>query len=143
MHKLHQARVTRPRIVIAASEHAQLSNLTERVRDRVEHEQVVEYLVDELSRAYIVPDDACASNVVRIGSMVTYREESTSRVRRVRLVFPREANIELNRISVLTPIGAALIGLTIAQTIEWPKPDGQTGAITVLDVVNDRETSNG
>lgn len=141
MQKNQVAQTARPRIVIAATEHAQLWQLTERFRDREEHEQVVDYLVDELSRAFIVPDDACAPNVVRIGSTVTYREESSSRVRRVKLVFPRDANIEENRVSVLTPIGAALIGLTIAQTIEWPTPDGRVDAITVLDVSNEPELS--
>jgi regulator of nucleoside diphosphate kinase len=98
---------------------------------------IAEFLLEELTRAFVVPDGKCADNVVRVGSRVTYREESTSRIRRVTLSYPRDANIEHNRISILTPIGAALIGLSIAQTIEWPTPDGRTDAITVLDVAND------
>jgi regulator of nucleoside diphosphate kinase len=103
----------------------------------VQNVPIAEYLLEELSRAFIVPDGTCANNVVRIGSRVTYREEATSRIRRVTLSYPRDANIEQNRISVLTPIGAALIGLSVAQTIEWPAPDGRTQAITVLDVANE------
>jgi regulator of nucleoside diphosphate kinase len=141
MQTTQHARIARPRIVIAATEHRQLWQLAERAQERDEQSHVVDFLVDELSRAYIVPDGACATNVVQIGSDVTYREESTSRVRRVKLVFPHEANIDHNRVSVLTPIGAALIGLTIAQTIEWPAPAGRREALTVLDVSNAREVS--
>lgn len=135
MQKLQHGRVARPRIVIASSEHAQLTNLADRSFDR--HPQVAEFLLEELSRAFIVPDGDCAANVVRIGSRVTYREESTSRIRRVTVSYPRDADINENRISVLTPIGAALIGMSTAQSIEWPTPDGRQDAITVLDVAND------
>jgi len=139
MQKLQRGRTARPRIVIASGEHARLMNLADRALDG--GAAIAEFLIEELSRAFIVPDGACAANVVRIGSRVTYREESTSRVRSVTLTFPHEANIAHNRISILTPIGAALIGLSIAQTIEWPTPDGRMEAITVLDVSNDTESA--
>jgi regulator of nucleoside diphosphate kinase len=126
---------TRPRIVIAASEHARLVTLAERAADR--DSPVGDYLVEELSRAQIVPDEACAPDVVRIGSSVTYRDDATQRVRTVSLVYPHDADIALNRVSVLTPIGAALIGLSPGQSIEWPTPDGSMGSITVLEVRND------
>ena len=139
MQAIQSARSARPRIVIGATEHRKLWQLAERALERDDQFVTMEFLVDELSRAYIVPDGTCAANVVQIGSTVTYREESTARVRRVKLVFPHEADIEQNRVSVLTPIGAALIGLTIAQTIDWPTPDGRKDAITVLDVSNNPE----
>jgi regulator of nucleoside diphosphate kinase len=131
-------RTRRPRIVIAASEHQQLLDLADRAHARDPH--IAEFLTDELSRAFVVPDGSCAANVVRIGSQVTYREDSTARVRRVVLTYPRDANIDQNRISILTPIGAALIGMSIAQTIECPTPHGTTQSITVLDVTNDAES---
>ena len=126
----------RPRIVIAAREHAVLTTIAEKA---LSHDSPIgEYLSDELSRAFIVPDDCCAANVVRMGSAVTYRDHATARVRKVTLVYPHEADANQQRISVLTPIGAALIGLTIAQTIEWPSPDGTMRSLTVLDVDNDQ-----
>lgn len=134
MQKLQRGRAARPRIVIASGEHARLMELADKaVGQRV---RIAEFLLEELSRAFVVPDGACADNVVRVGSRVTYREESTSRVRRVTLSYPPDASIEHSRISILTPIGAALIGLSVAQTIEWPTPDGGTDSITVLDVAN-------
>jgi regulator of nucleoside diphosphate kinase len=122
----------RPRIVIAASEHNSLSVLAEKAAERDSH--VGDYLANELSRAFIVPDGECATNVVRMGSTVTYREDATGRIRKVRLVYPREANIDRNQISVLTPIGAALIGLSVAQTIQWLSPTGTQEPLTVLAV---------
>lgn len=124
----------RPRIVVTAGEHALLTGLAERALER--DSPVGEYLADELSRAYIVPDDACASNVVRMGSTVTYREDASGRVRTVTLVLPRDADIDRQRISILAPIGAALIGLSPAQTIEWPSPSGAMETLTVLNVTN-------
>ena len=135
MQKLQRGRAARPRIVIASGEHARLMDLADKAAGQ--NVDIAEFLLEELSRAFVVPDGACADNVVRVGSRVTYREESTSRIRRVTLTYPRDANIEHNRISILTPIGAALIGLSIAQTIEWPTPDGRPDTITVLDVANE------
>ena len=135
MEKLQRGRTARPRIVIASGEHARLMDLADKAVEK--NVDIAEFLLEELSRAFVVPDGDCADNVVRVGSHVTYREDSTSRVRRITLTYPRDANIEHNRISVLTPIGAALIGLSVAQTIEWPTPDGRMDAITVLDVANE------
>lgn len=98
---------------------------------------VGEYLVEELSRAQIVPDEACGPEVVRIGSEITYRDDATQRTRTVTLVYPHDAEIERNRVSVLTPIGAALIGLSPSQSIDWRTPDGAVNSLTVLDVKND------
>jgi regulator of nucleoside diphosphate kinase len=131
-----QRSAARPRIVIAAREHAVLTTLAE--KSLAQNAQIGEYLSDELSRAFIVPDDSCAANVVRMGSAVTYRDHATARIRKVTLVYPHEADANQQRISVLTPIGAALIGLSIAQTIEWPSPDGDMRSLTVLDVDNEQ-----
>ena len=54
--------------------------------------------------------------------------------RTVRLVYPGEADIEQGRISVLTPVGAALIGLTAGQSIEWTDRDGKSRSLSVLEV---------
>lgn len=125
----------RPRIVVSAGEHALLTGLAERAIER--DLPIGEYLAEELSRAYVVPDDARADNVVRMGSTVTYREDASGRTRTVTLVYPKDANIDRQRISILTPIGAALIGLSPSQTIEWPTPSGGMETLTVLDVTNE------
>lgn len=125
----------RPRIVITATEHARLMGLAERALEK--DLPTAEYLADELSRAHIVPDDNCAPNVVRMGSQVTYSDDATGRTRTVTLVYPKDANIDQNRISILTPIGAALIGMSPSQTIQWENPSGGSSSLTVVDVKND------
>jgi regulator of nucleoside diphosphate kinase len=125
----------RPRIVIPESEHTRLTNLAEKAMER--DSPVGEYLADELSRAQIVPDENCAPHLVRMGSLVTYSDDASGRTRTVTIVYPKDANIDENRISVLTPIGAALIGMSPGQSIQWPTPDGGTASLTVLDVNNE------
>lgn len=116
--------------------------LAEVAQEREASSAVAEYLSDELSRAQIVPDAQCDPNIIRMGSKVTYSDESSSRTRTVSLVYPEAADINRGLISVLTPIGAALIGLSPKQSIDWPAPGGGTGKLTVLEVVNDEATSS-
>jgi regulator of nucleoside diphosphate kinase len=96
--------------------------------------RVAHFLAREIERANIVTDDSDLSGVVRMGSHVIFQDERTGKVRDVVLVYPHEANIELNRISVLTPVGAALIGLSVGQGIEFQTPGRQTRSLTVLGV---------
>ncbi len=126
---------TRPRIVISATEHARLMALADAAEKRAP--AIVEYLTDELTRADIVDDAQFDQNVIRMGSTVTYRDEAADRTRTVTLVYPDAANIEQNRISILTPIGAALIGLSPQQSISWRGPDGRESLLTVLSVSNE------
>ncbi|WP_247277194.1 MULTISPECIES: GreA/GreB family elongation factor [unclassified Bradyrhizobium] len=67
-----------------------------------------------------------------MGSKVTYRDHETGASREILLVYPHKANIELNRISVLTPVGAALVGLSVGQRIEFETPDKRNRGLTVL-----------
>ncbi|WP_415027079.1 nucleoside diphosphate kinase regulator [Bradyrhizobium sp.] len=96
--------------------------------------RVAHFLAREMDRAQIVAGDADLRGVVRMSSRVTYRDEGTGETRDVVLVYPHEANIELNRISVLTPVGAALIGLSVGQGIEFQTPSQQTRSLVVLAV---------
>jgi regulator of nucleoside diphosphate kinase len=123
----------RPNIVIAASEHARLTALAERAM--TQDSPVGEYLAEELVRAQVVPDEDCAFDVVRMGSRVTYRD-ANGKTRTVSVVYPTDADIGAQRISVLTPIGAALIGLRAGQTIQWLLPEGGESSLTVLAVEN-------
>jgi regulator of nucleoside diphosphate kinase len=74
------------------------------------------------------------SHVVNVGSEVTFRDNTTGRVQTVILVLPKEANIAERRVSVLTPIGAALIGLAEGASIDWSTRDGEARLLTVLQV---------
>lgn len=103
--------------------------------------RVAHFLAREIDRANVVPGEADLQGVVRMGSRVTYRDDTTGRVREVTLVYPHEADIDQNRISVLTPIGAALIGLSVGQSMEFHTPKLERRLLTVLDVQTDSITS--
>jgi len=76
--------------------------------------RVAHFLVRETERAKVVADDCDLRGIVRMGSQVRYCVDKAGHVRNAVLVYPHEADISLKRISVLTPVGAALIGLSVA-----------------------------
>jgi regulator of nucleoside diphosphate kinase len=69
-----------------------------------------------------------------MGCEVDFRDDMTGRVQTVTLVYPQEADISKGRISVLTPIGTALIGLPVGKSIDWATRTGETKRLTVLKV---------
>ncbi len=95
---------------------------------------VAEFLTEELERAALVEPDAMAPNVVTMHTHVEFLSHSEQRTQCVTLVYPGEENIAEGKISVLTPIGAALIGLSEGQSIDWKTRNGQAHRLTVLKV---------
>jgi regulator of nucleoside diphosphate kinase len=79
-----------------------------------------------------VPSAHVLPGLVTMGSKVSFRDDTTGQERTVLLVYPDEADVSEGKISVLTPIGAALIGLSIGQSIEWQTPAGGWRSLTVL-----------
>src|SRR5581483_7175545 len=122
-----------PPIVISEDEARRLSvlaNSSMKLFPRVAH-----FLAHEVDRASVVSNDATLRGVVRMGSQVRFCDDKTGDVRDVVLVYPHEADITLKRISVLTPVGAALIGLSVGQAIQFQTPS-QTRSLTILGVSN-------
>jgi len=95
-------------------------------------------LLHELERARIRPDHAVPADTVRMGSTVSYRTEDGG-VRQVRLVYPGAADISKGDVSVLTPVGTALLGLRTGQSITWTTRDGRRSVLTILQVINPPE----
>lgn len=94
---------------------------------------VSESLLAELDRARVVPQSKIPPGTVRMGSSVVFRTNGAGE-RRVVLVLPGEADIDAGRISVMTPIGAALIGLSSGQSIQWRARDGREQELTIVEV---------
>ena len=92
-------------------------------------------LLDEIDRAEIHAPDALPADVVTIGSGVEVLDGLTGATRQLRLVLPGEVDVDAGRVSILTPIGAALIGLRKGQSIEWPYPSGDTRTLKILKVI--------
>ncbi|UPJ93848.1 nucleoside diphosphate kinase regulator [Bradyrhizobium sp. 172] len=120
-----------PPIKITEDESRRLSSLANSSMDLFP--RVAHFLAREMERA-TVTDENNLRGVIRMGSKVTYRDDETGASREIVLVYPHEANIELSRISILTPVGAALIGLSPGQRIDFETPHKRTRGLTVLAV---------
>lgn len=90
------------------------------------------YLEQELDRAEVVADTV--KPVVRLGSRVRYHDLARAVPVDITLVLPHEADIAHGRVSVLTPVGAALIGLSEGQRITYAMPWGQERTLAVVKV---------
>lgn len=94
--------------------------------------QTADFLAREIARAQVIEAFESRPGLVKMGSKVTFRDDATGQVRTVTIVYPDEADVAEGRISVLTPVGAALIGLSVSQSIEWEARDGRLRSLTVL-----------
>jgi regulator of nucleoside diphosphate kinase len=119
-----------PKIILGAHDRARLTGLAMAALDR--QPDTAEELLSEIERATIVEPDAVPPDVVRMGSVVEYRTDQGDK--RVTVVFPAEADIAAGKVSVLTPIGTALIGLSKGQSISWTARDGRSHRLTILSV---------
>ena len=93
-------------------------------------------LADELDRATVVPAERVPTEVVTMHSRVLYADEQTRERREVQLVYPEEADAAAGRISVLAPVGIALLGLSVGQSIDWPFPGGVMRRLRVEHIVS-------
>ncbi len=125
--------VTLPSITISAVDYDRLA----RIATAGIHSQrytVAEMLADELDRAMVAAPGAIRPDIVTMHSQVEYQDDVTGEVRRITLVYPGEEDLDAGRISVLTQIGTALIGLSEGQSIEWEGPTGGQRGLTVRRV---------
>ena len=92
-------------------------------------------LAEELDWAIVVPEDRIPANVVTMNSRLIYADESTGTTREVELVYPDDADPVAGKISVLAPVGCALLGLSAGQSIDWSLPSGQVHRLRVERVL--------
>ncbi len=132
-----------PKIVISADDLAHIEALAEGAMQR--NPALADRLFDEIGRARIVDPAKMPPDVVAIGSTVTYRDESTGVERSVTLVFPEDADIARQRVSVMTPIGVALLGLAEGAVFYWDTRNNQRRMLSVTKVepasASDRTTN--
>ena len=128
----HISTASLPRIVVAESEEYRLNALATAAAVNGNAE-VGRALLAELERADVVRGVDVPRDVVRMYSRVEFQIDGGTR-RSVQLVYPVDADIDAGRISVLTPIGAALIGLTPGQTMSLKGHDGRAHRLAVLSV---------
>jgi regulator of nucleoside diphosphate kinase len=128
---------TQPRIVLSRFDHARLTRLLEKVGAQPD----LDALRDELERAEVVAPEAVPRDLVTMNSTVRFRDEASGEESEVTLVFPGHADAESRRISVLAPVGSALLGLSVGDSIDWPVPSGRTRRLRVVAVTYQPEAA--
>lgn len=113
-------------IYITKPDHERLTKLIEIARERENgaSREYVDRLEEELDRAEVVQQQDIPADVITMRSSVRLKDLDTSEEMIYRLVFPTEANYEEGKISVLAPVGTAMLGYRRGDVIEWPVPSG-------------------
>lgn len=119
----------KPTITIKQADHEKLLRLANGLAERLP--ELADELLGELERARVA--SSTPPNTVQMGTTVEYGSDDGNR-RRVTLVYPQDADIAQDKISILTPIGTALLGLGVGQLIEWTTNDGRNRTLTILAV---------
>ena len=132
MEKIANSGTAKPPIHISETDYALIASQAMRLKTTAP--QVAEMLFDEIDRAEVHSRDELPGDVVTLGSVVTFVDESTGVRRSVEIVLPAEADIERNSLSIVSQVGAGLIGLRAGQSIDWPCPDGRPRTLRIVDV---------
>ena len=129
----HSPTISLPHIIVGGTEELRVCALATAAELIGGAESGAQALLAEMGRADVVADSAVPRNVVRMNSFVEFEIDGRDQ-RPVRLVFPAEADISRGKVSILTPIGAALIGLMPGQAMMVEAPDGKVHQVRVLSV---------
>ena len=127
-----EAKSLRPPLLMSEQDHAKLLGLAAVSARR--NPLVARLLQEEADRAELVPAGQVPPGVVAVGSVVEFRDANTGEARQVQVVLPGQADIDEGRISVLSLVGAGLMGLSEGHSIDWPMQDGRLRRLTVLRV---------
>ncbi|MBN1566729.1 MAG: nucleoside diphosphate kinase regulator [Acidobacteria bacterium] len=84
----------------------------------------LELLIEEMERAVVVPSEKMSEDVVTLNTRMRVKDLESSEETTIQLVFPNDEDFEHGKISILSPIGAALIGYSKGDTAEWKVPSG-------------------
>src|SRR5690554_4985597 len=112
-----------PPIVVSRRDAARLEALLD--SPRWQNDATAEALMGELTRAEVVENDAMPADVVGMHSRVECVDENSGEKHTLTLVFPQEADAGAGRISIMAPVGCALLGLSVGQSIDWSTPQGR------------------
>ncbi len=95
---------------------------------------VVRKLQEELDRATILNPEEIPPDVVIMNSRVQFKTLETDSTSEITIVYPSDADSSQARVSILAPVGAALIGLRVGDEIEWALPTGLVRTFRILSV---------
>lgn len=118
-------------ILVTANDHGRLTGLARASLDRLP--DTAEELLSEMDRATVAAPGTLPDTVVRMGSTVVARNGGGAE-QRMTLVYPAEADIATQRISILTPLGTALIGAAVGDRVRWITRDGREMTLDIVAV---------
>ena len=130
---------TKPKIVISSLDLERLENLLESLPQGAFPGK--EDLEDELSRAEVVDPKSIPATVVTMNSTVRFKVVSTNKEYVLTLVYPKDINPDGSTLSILAPVGSALLGLSQGDEIEWPKPGGGVLRVRIEEITYQPERS--
>ncbi|MDX1301827.1 nucleoside diphosphate kinase regulator [Photobacterium sp.] len=130
---------TKPKIIISSLDAERLDNIL----DSLPHNSFPgkQSLEDELDRAQIVEPKDVPSTVVTMNSTVRFIVKSSKEKFCLTLVYPKDVNAKADNISILAPVGSALLGLSQGDEIEWPKPGGGMLSVRIEEILYQPERS--
>ncbi len=99
----------------------------------------LEALQQELDRAQVVDPADMPADVITMNSTARFMDELSGAEHRLTLVYPRDAAGGPERVSILAPVGSALLGLAVGQSIEWQVPGGRQLRLKVLEIIHQPE----
>ncbi|WP_318367030.1 nucleoside diphosphate kinase regulator [Enterobacter sp.] len=131
--------MSRPAIIINERDAERIDSLLE--REPYASLPVADALNAELDRAQMCAPEAMPRDVVTMNSEVKFRDLSSNEIRVRTLVYPADMTDSCQQLSVLAPVGAALLGLRAGDTILWELPGGTTTHLEVLEVLYQPEAA--
>lgn len=121
-----------PAIFVSENEADALYDIASNCAEPVQ--KAAKKLIAEIDRANIVRSADVPDDVVTMGSQVEFTDERSGVARSVNLVWPQEADMDSGRLSVLTLVGAGLIGMRAGSSIAWPDQSGQVRQLRISKV---------
>lgn len=129
----------KPKIIISSLDVIRLENLIESLSDSEFPDKG--NLEAELARAQVLDPTKIPFTVVTMNSTVKFKIESTGRDFYLTLVYPKDVDAQGGTISILAPVGIALLGLSQGDEIEWPKPGGGMLQVRIEEITYQPERS--
>lgn len=128
-----------PPIVVTENDYEKLTRFVDRQTPAMP--RVTQFLAQELDRAELIPSRQVPRDVVTMNSRLLFRTMADGLSRAVTLVYPAEADLRAGRLSILTPVGVALLGLRPGQSMAWEDRTGEIKTLTVQHVLFQPEAS--
>ena len=129
-----------PEIILTRPDRDRLANIVHAFSARAQA-VLVDFLDQEISRARVVDPQEVPRDVATMNSRIVYRDEQSSEEHAVALVYPGEEDSIIGRLSVMSPLGTALLGLREGQTISWTALNGRERRVTLMRVLFQPETA--